>query len=221
MPRNSRNKAIAAAAETLASSIIAYEKAHPGPSLPILARLKALFDRVNSLGAAADDITMVLAFARVAERLRDLDDQLIPLLIEARQLHQGGSEDDKRALGILDAGRAALPHVMKAMVVLRLYRTQDGNSDNPLQHDDDDMVQIARTLDLGAEMIRSKLEMTAPVGSRRHAAGLRYFVTMIDVYGYDLITDEKARSPDIAKLAQLALGVTVTDKMVSSLRERR
>ena len=217
MPRNSRIRAISAATASLFSAITDYENSYNGQTSRVLTRLKALHDQATKHEPNADDIASVLAVGRAWTRLGGLDFQLIPLMIEAGEVQQGGLVNDKRALAILDKAKAALPHVAKAAALLNAYREGDDHIHANIYVKT--LSELDRDLGYGVDMIKSKLEMTAPLGARAHAAGLRYLVTMIDVYGYDVYTSERVRSPDIAKLATLALNIIVTDKMVSSLRE--
>jgi hypothetical protein len=214
MPRNSRSKAIAAAREVLASAITSDEKIDPGSTSPVLTRLKALLDRTGKREPNSDDIATVLAFARVSNQLRDPVDQLIPLLVDVAQLQAGERVDAKATLTILANARVAILRVIRAVSLERAFEPSEDWSGTILL-----LRQLDDKFEARTHRIQAKLETATPSGSRAHAGPLRYLITLIDDYNAHM--DQRARSPDIAKLAALALDMIVTDKQVSAMRERK
>jgi hypothetical protein len=205
VPRNSRANADPRAKEVLASAIAEFEDAYPEPRTEerddILKRLKAI-----------KDVATVHAFARVYDEC----ELIIDRMVEAAEIqigtkapdYYGAKEYRDEVLVILKKAQAALPNMIEAAQLIARW-DPDNDHTKCLQ-------KLERSLEFQSDHIEHSLSIMSPRRSHRNAWALHYLVRIVDFEG----ESGQARTTDLARLASVAFGLEITDKMVSTARSK-
>jgi hypothetical protein len=181
-----------------------YEKAHPAP------RTAEGDDILKRLKANKDVVKTVRSFARVYDEC----EFVIGRMVEAAEIQNGTKAPDRYGakdyrddvLVILKAAQAALPNMIDAA---QLIASWDPDHDYTKW-----LSEFKNSLEFQSDYIEHTLSIMAPPWSHRSAWALRYLVGAIDFYGSGL-----ARTADLARLATVAFGYEISEKMVSEARK--
>jgi hypothetical protein len=145
---------------------------------------------------------------------------LIPFMIDSYRVKLGEATNNQQMLAVIEKARAALPLVMKGAELMRIFLEKEGLDHYNLGYGQQ-LINLDRALSGCTRRLQGKLAVSSPYGSKDSLDPLRFLVTMLDIYSnIDLSTDERARTHDIAVLAEWLFETHVTDKMVTLLRSK-
>jgi hypothetical protein len=232
MPRNTRANAEASARDVLASAIAAYEKAHPAPRTAeadaVLKSLRALSEAIKSrrnfpvdpdnMKAARAFLDIYNIFKPDPEHHIPSDVTLLDILVESRRVKNEGL-GEKEDLATVETAWATLPALAAFVDMLRRRgpsidpNVDDGKFDfyradelkGYLNH-------LSFALNVEHQFIEGRVARLSPSHSHRESDALRFLISRLRFY-----CKSKPSNPDIAKIASLALGIEVTDRMVSAM----